>query len=150
MEKTPVLVILKVEIELLVPNNSARSLDVYQFQEECVSHEIIDQGYGPRQPRKRPFVGIRVRNVQTGHSSVHHLVRVLGHCSFYLLLISIFEESHGRRTCAKQNVREFYCTDALFGRSINLREYQLFFRLLARSVKCEPATLTLKTVMLSC
>lgn len=45
VEKLPVLRVLEVHVELLVPQNTLGPYDVHELEEKSVAHEIIHEGY---------------------------------------------------------------------------------------------------------
>mgnify|MGYP007046642750 FL=1 len=94
VEKRPVLMVLEVHVELLVPKHTTRARDINQLEEKRVSDEIIHQRYRPHEPRIRPLGAVRVCHVKAGHRGVNDLVQRLGHRTLDLLLIWCGQDAH--------------------------------------------------------
>lgn len=94
VEERPVLIVLEVNVQLLIPNNAPVSSHVNQFQEKRVAHKVVDQSNSSAKPSKRPFIGIRVCNIQSGDRGINNLVRRLRDRPLDLLFVLVFEKAH--------------------------------------------------------
>ena len=60
MEERPILIILKIFIKLMVPNDARRSVHVHQFEMKHAARLVLDKCNGTLQARVGPLIGIGV------------------------------------------------------------------------------------------
>lgn len=96
VEEGSVLVVLKINVEFLVPDNTFVALqmvqnvlvrkmvggeregdtyaNIYHFQKKGVSYKIIHQCNGARKSRIRPYLRVWICDVQSSYSGIHNLI----------------------------------------------------------------------------
>lgn len=74
MEERPILVIFKVCIKLVVPNDARGSVHIHQFEMEHTARLILDKRDGTLQACVRPFIGIRVSVIDPCRRDVKDIV----------------------------------------------------------------------------
>lgn len=94
MEELSILVVLKVDVELLVPHNTPGAQDVHELEKKRVSHQIIHQGYGTNETGVCPFVRIWMRYIESSDGGVDDLIRRLGHGTLDFFLVCRCKYTH--------------------------------------------------------
>lgn len=94
VEKLPVLVVGKIDPQLLVPHYAAVAKDVHHLEKERMSHQIIHQRNRSNQARVRPFCGQRICNVKPGYCGIYDLVVRLWNSPFDFFLVGSGQDSH--------------------------------------------------------
>lgn len=74
VEEGSVLVVLKINVEFLVPDNTFVAANIYHFQKKGVSYKIIHQCNGARKSRIRPYLRVWICDVQSSYSGIHNLI----------------------------------------------------------------------------
>lgn len=105
VEEFTVLVVLEVDVEFLVPHDTAVANDIDQFEKQRVTHQIVDQTNGAVQVGEGPCLAVRVRDVQAGDGGVDDLIVGFGNGpSEFLLVVSSNKRHWNSRIC--QDVKE--------------------------------------------
>lgn len=89
MEERPILMVLEIDVELLIPQHAAGAKNVDEFQEERVSHQVIDQHNCAYKSSVCPFCWIRISNVESTGGGIDNFIGCLWDCALDLFLIGI-------------------------------------------------------------
>lgn len=74
MEEQPVLGVLEVHPELLVPQHALVADDVYQFEEEGVSNQVVHQNQCSHQSCPCPVISVWVVHIEPDHCCIDYFV----------------------------------------------------------------------------
>lgn len=95
VEIRAVLVVPEVAVELLVPQNTSRALNVHELEVEAFSHQIVHQNDGTGEAGVLPAIWVRVCDVEARHCLVDDFIASARDHSFDFFLVRILERTGG-------------------------------------------------------